>query len=71
MQLIIHEINHNIFLFGSYLLGSIPFLFKNNEVCWIDDDCPYFMKCCYDGFKHYCCSPNKYIKYVPVYVKNK
>ena len=53
------------------LLGSLPFLFRNNALCMVDDDCPYFMKCCYDGINNYCCTPNKYIKYVPVYVTNK
>ena len=61
MQLVLHSIYNNVLLLGS-LLGSLPFIFKNNEVCWTDDDCPYFMKCCYDGLNNYCCSPNKYVK---------
>ena len=60
-------------LFIGSLFGSLPFIFKNNEYCYNDKDCPYIMKCCYDGYEKYCCSPNKYLNYksVPIFVDNK
>lgn len=49
-------------------IGVLPFIFKNREPCYEDDDCPFIMKCCILGIERYCCSPNNYIKYEPIYL---
>jgi hypothetical protein len=47
-------------------IGAIGFLlpkiFKNNERCNTDEDCPFIMRCCEIGLSKYCCTPNNYIK---------
>ena len=49
-------------------IGVLPFIFENREPCYEDDDCPFIMKCCILGIERYCCSPNNYIKYEPIYL---
>ncbi len=49
-------------------IGILPFLFKNREPCYDDNDCPFFMKCCILGIEKYCCTPNNYVKYEPIYL---
>ena len=46
---------------------SLPIIYRNEENCKIDDDCPHIMKCCQIGFYKYCCTPNNYIKLEPLY----
>ena len=61
-------------LFNTYKIpvlitvGMLPFIFRNREPCYDDDDCPFIMKCCMLGIQQYCCSPNNYIKYEPIYL---
>lgn len=50
-------------------IGSLPFIFRNNESCYTDYDCPMFMKCCNMLDNRYCCTPNKYIYLKPAYVE--
>ena len=47
----------------------IPKLFRNNEKCKTDEDCPFIMKCCEVGLTRFCCSPNNYIKLKPSFIK--
>ena len=61
-------------LFNTYKIpvlitvGMLPFIFRNREPCYDDDDCPFIMKCCILGIEQYCCTPNNYIKYKPIYL---
>ena len=32
-------------------IGILPFLFRNRETCYDDNDCPFFMKCCILGIE--------------------
>lgn len=46
----------------SPILLLIPKMFKHNEICEKDDDCPLVMRCCQIGEKKYCCTPNNFVK---------
>jgi hypothetical protein len=63
------ENNDIIKVFGLILL-SLPIIYRNNDKCNVDDDCPYIMKCCQIGNVNYCCTPNNYIKLEYAYIKN-
>lgn len=59
----------NPFIIASIIsFGSLPFIFRNREPCYEDDDCPFIMKCCILGIEKYCCTPNNYIKYEYMYL---
>ena len=47
----------------------LPKLFRNNEKCYNDEDCPLIMKCCEIGLTRFCCTPNNYIQLKPAFVK--
>ena len=66
-QRVIHLINPNT-MTALVLIGIIPFIFRNREPCYDDNDCPFFMKCCILGIEKYCCTPNNYVKYEPIYL---
>ena len=53
----VETITTSLFVF----IGSLPFIFRNNEPCFDDDDCPMIMKYCNMLDNRYCCTPNKYI----------
>ena len=62
-------------MFGNYMNNIITTIgvsnyiaqtvLKNNINCNTDDDCPYIMRCCQTK-TNYCCTPNNYIKMVPI-----
>jgi hypothetical protein len=61
--------NNNYFInFLELTLLSLPFIFRDGEICETDKDCP--MKCCQIGNNKYCCTSNNYIKLEFSYVKN-
>ena len=69
-QIPIDMIQYNPFITTIFIvIGSLPFLFRNNESCNDDDDCPYFMKCCNVMNEMYCCTPNNYLYMKPIYVE--
>ena len=47
----------------------LPIIFRNNEPCQNDDDCPYIMRCCQIGDNKFCCTPNNYNKLEYAYIK--
>ena len=40
----------------------ISTIFRHNEICKTDDDCPLIMRCCEIGHDNYCCTPNNFVK---------
>tara|TARA_B100000424_G_scaffold271494_1_gene274468 strand:- start:764 stop:1060 length:297 start_codon:yes stop_codon:yes gene_type:complete len=65
----INENAKNVVNFMSYIVLLLPNIYRNNDLCEQDKDCPHIMKCCQIGIKKFCCSPNNYIKIVPFYFK--
>lgn len=60
----------NLIKFLGFTLLSLPYIFRNGEICESDTDCPHkFMKCCQIGNYKYCCTPNNYIKLEFAYAK--
>ena len=47
---------------------TIPMMFKKEEQCKIDNDCPSIMRCCQIGKTNFCCNPNSYVKIETSYV---
>ena len=63
-----HNVNNIVPAFVT-ILSALPIIFKNNEPCQNDVDCPYIMRCCQIGEEKFCCSPNNYIKLEYAYAK--
>lgn len=63
-----HNYN-NIIPTVATIFSMLPIIFRNNQPCQNEDDCPYIMKCCQIGDNKFCCTPNNYIKLEYAYVK--
>lgn len=60
---------HNIIPTSVTIFSMLPMIFRNNEICENEEDCPYIMRCCQIGEEKFCCTPNNYIKLEYAYVK--
>ena len=49
----------------------VPKMFRNNEICNTDEDCPLIMRCCEIGVKKFCCAPNNFVKMDLAHLKRK
>lgn len=61
--------NHNYTNLLGLTFLMLPFIYRNGEDCYDDNDCPHFMRCCQIGLLKYCCTPNNYIKLELTYLK--